>query len=235
MHNYAEWADFCPDEDLEQLRELLSYDVRCPYSYLLTRSESNCVVPLLPAASLHWSRHIEWPWVLRNAFLESHHKVLDVGSSWSVLKYIIANRCREVVCVDNSQLAVDNSLAAVKHFGYENIICEFADACALPYPNNSFDRVVSVSVLEHIESGWQQAVRECVRVLKPGGCFVLTVDICLEGSDKGNFYIGREGAVEILNLLDIAGTCNNHYTIGAGFDENVKLAVLMMRHVKGGV
>ena len=50
--------------------------------------------------------------------------------------------------------------------------------CALPYPDNSFDIVISDQVLEHIEGDVQKAIDECRRVLKPGGlCIIGTVFI----------------------------------------------------------
>ncbi len=50
--------------------------------------------------------------------------------------------------------------------------------CALPYPDNSFDYVISDQVFEHVEGDIQKAIDECKRVLKPGGlCIIGTVFI----------------------------------------------------------
>jgi ubiquinone/menaquinone biosynthesis C-methylase UbiE len=49
---------------------------------------------------------------------------------------------------------------------------------SLPYPDSSFDYVVSDQVLEHVEGDPQQAIDETLRVLRPGGlaihatCFI---------------------------------------------------------------
>ncbi len=45
--------------------------------------------------------------------------------------------------------------------------------CALPYPDNTFDYVISDQVLEHIEGDVQQAINEAYRVLKPGGLLIV--------------------------------------------------------------
>jgi SAM-dependent methyltransferase len=45
-----------------------------------------------------------------------------------------------------------------------------ADMLSIPFPDESFDAVVSMSVLEHtVRSGLQQAISEIHRVLRPGG------------------------------------------------------------------
>lgn len=46
-----------------------------------------------------------------------------------------------------------------------------ADANAMPFPDDSFDVVVSWGSLEHIAGGYQQALREIRRVLRPDGLF----------------------------------------------------------------
>ncbi|MCB0016472.1 MAG: class I SAM-dependent methyltransferase [Anaerolineales bacterium] len=46
-----------------------------------------------------------------------------------------------------------------------------ADMHQLPMPAQHFDAVMAVHVL-HLATDWQQVVRECVRVLRPGGVFI---------------------------------------------------------------
>ncbi|MFH1423796.1 MAG: methyltransferase domain-containing protein [Candidatus Nealsonbacteria bacterium] len=47
------------------------------------------------------------------------------------------------------------------------------DALNLPFPEESFETVVSTQVLEHVEKPWVM-VKEIYRVLKPGGRCILT-------------------------------------------------------------
>jgi SAM-dependent methyltransferase len=51
-----------------------------------------------------------------------------------------------------------------------------ADARDTRLPDASFDVVTSVSVLEHIPQ-WERAIAEMMRVLRPGGHLVLTLDV----------------------------------------------------------
>ena len=48
------------------------------------------------------------------------------------------------------------------------------DATAMPFPDDSFDRVIAAEVLEHIPDD-QRAMNEIARVLRPGGIAAVTV------------------------------------------------------------
>jgi SAM-dependent methyltransferase len=54
----------------------------------------------------------------------------------------------------------------------EQVICGAGEW--LPFPSNSFDLILSHEVLEHVQDD-QQAIREMVRALRPGGRLVLFV------------------------------------------------------------
>ncbi len=61
--------------------------------------------------------------------------------------------------------------AAARLRGFPNASTRTADATALPFPDESFDSVVSCLMLHHIID-WERAVAEVARVLRPGGAFV---------------------------------------------------------------
>jgi SAM-dependent methyltransferase len=48
------------------------------------------------------------------------------------------------------------------------------DATKLPFPDTTFDRIIAAEVLEHIDDD-TGAIRELVRVLRPGGTIAVTV------------------------------------------------------------
>jgi ubiquinone/menaquinone biosynthesis C-methylase UbiE len=61
--------------------------------------------------------------------------------------------------------------AATRLGGFSNASVKTADATAMPFPDDSFDSVVSCLMLHHIID-WEGAVAEVARVLRPGGIFV---------------------------------------------------------------
>lgn len=48
---------------------------------------------------------------------------------------------------------------------------------AIPYPDESFEGVLAIGVLEYVENEVERAVKEVARVVKPGGFFFLEVPI----------------------------------------------------------
>lgn len=65
-----------------------------------------------------------------------------------------------------------------------------ADATRLPFPDKSFDVIVCSEVLEHIPD-FGAALKECARLLKPGGRLAVTVPRFWPGVDQ----LGPGGAL----------------------------------------
>lgn len=96
-------------------------------------------------------------------------KILDVGCGGGFTCEFLAARNAQVFGIDQSQVCIE---AAKKHaaFSQLNIDYQHSFSKALPYPNNFFDTVICVDVLEHV-ADLKQTVTEIYRVLKPGGLF----------------------------------------------------------------
>lgn len=82
----------------------------------------------------------------------------------------------ELCGIDSSPAMLRQALKYARKFEfYVNLIT--ADALYLPFPDNTFDRAISVATYHHVEGKEQRerAFRELKRVLKPGGEAFLTV------------------------------------------------------------
>jgi ubiquinone/menaquinone biosynthesis C-methylase UbiE len=99
------------------------------------------------------------------------HDVLEIGSgSGSVARQILS------IHPDLAWTAIDidphmTRAAVARLREFPNASARTADATALPFPDDSFDSVVSCLMLHHIID-WERAVAEVTRVLRPGGTFV---------------------------------------------------------------
>ncbi len=83
-----------------------------------------------------------------------------------------------LVLLDQDQTALDE--ARDQFVGLEaRVACEYlvGDVMALPVADALFDTVLLNDVLHHTAAP-RQAVRECVRVLKPGGLLVVSEMVC---------------------------------------------------------
>ena len=98
-------------------------------------------------------------------------RVLEAGCGRGAFSRHLAERGARVMGVDISPAAAAMTRDALAPFDG----CTAIDASieALPFPDDSFDLVVSLDTLEHVFEP-ERAVAELVRVLRPGGRLVVT-------------------------------------------------------------
>lgn len=95
--------------------------------------------------------------------------VLEIGAgSGAMAAELLAKNPRiTVTATDIDPVMVDDSATRLAGFG-ERARSEIADVTALPYPDSSFDNVLSFLMLHHVME-WRAALAEIARVLRPGG------------------------------------------------------------------
>ena len=94
---------------------------------------------------------------------EADDRILEIGcnTGWLVQK---------IMGYSNNVIGVDINFAGLRIASMENLLC--MDAANLGFSDNSFDKVVCLHTIEHIqETG--KALEEMCRVLKPSGSIVL--------------------------------------------------------------
>jgi arsenite methyltransferase len=101
--------------------------------------------------------------------VEAGDRVLDVGCGPG----FYVTELLEVVGPDGAVVGVDGSadmlaVAAKRSEGHANVEFHEADATALPVPDSSFERALSVQVLEYV-ADVPAALVEMRRALRPGG------------------------------------------------------------------
>jgi SAM-dependent methyltransferase len=175
----------------------------------------------------YW-RTAEFAYAWKQLDLAPGARVLDLGSP-KELALLLAKRKRfEVVSTDILPEEVEISERYGKAHGIAGqgpgrVRAEVQDGRSLTYAPASFDAAFSVSVLEHIpEDGDSAAIRELVRVVKPGGVVVITTpydrryretfvnenvyERAQQGSEPVFFERHYDEAALRERLLDVEGT-----------------------------
>jgi SAM-dependent methyltransferase len=136
-----------------------------------------------------WSRQWEYPFVLQyiarelNSGTTDRPEILDAGSGITFFPFYLKMRWPDasVTCCD-----YDNSLSRIYSQVQASLVArsqiEFrvAPMQRLPFDDGQFSILYCVSVLEHT-TDYLGIVREFHRVLRPGGLFLATFDISLDG------------------------------------------------------
>lgn len=105
-----------------------------------------------------------------------HDMALDIGSGLGLQTSIIATRVGRVIGIDVSDNAVNRAKSEqylMQGRGEVEFLCASIEEAG--FADNSFDKIFSICVLEHIPD-YQSVIRHCHRVLKPGGKMAFSID-----------------------------------------------------------
>lgn len=133
-------------------------------------------------------------------YIESSAKVIDIGCGTGYGSAVLGEK-HEVTAVDNSSEAIE---FADKHYSKK---AEFltANATKLPFKNGYFDVACSFEVIEHLKDA-DIFIKEVLRVLKPGGKFILSTPNKLTHSTgsklKSPYHVKEYTAKELAYLLN---------------------------------
>ena len=140
------------------------------------------------ANPLSYPRFLEYQLALEPLQPLEGCRVLDIGSPKLPTLLLARHTECELYSTDIRDYFIGPTAYFVERLGCggrlgRTLHLEVQDARALAYPDGFFDRVFSISVLEHIpDDGDSQAMREIARVLTPGGTATLTVPFAAAGA-----------------------------------------------------
>ncbi len=137
----------------------------------------------------------------KNFQLQSGDTVLDLGCGEG--RHVISTYLEGDVHSVGVDLCFDDLLTAQQRFQPfaepanedKSFALSMTDALALPFADNTFDKIVCSEVLEHIPD-YRAVLKEIERVLKPGGLFCASVPrtwpekVCWAFSDAYHQNIG---------------------------------------------
>jgi len=101
--------------------------------------------------------------------------IADLGAGEGLLSQLLANRARQVWCIDNSPRMVEVGTELARKNDLANLSYKLGDIENVPLPDRSVDLAILSQALHHAQHP-QAAVREAFRILRPGGQ-VLVLDL----------------------------------------------------------
>ncbi len=148
--------------------------------------------------------------------LHAGDRLLDIGCGFGRHSYEALRRGADVVSSDFALpelIEVDGLVSAMESEGelpdgVSSASCN-SDVTQLPFPDDSFDRIIASEILEHIDDD-VAALAELVRVLRPGGTLAATVPshlperVCWALSDEYHAPKVEGGHVRIYGRGELA-------------------------------
>ena len=140
-------------------------------------------------------------------------RVLEAGSGEGYGADMIADVAAHVTCVDYDTSAVEHVRAR-----YPRVEMIHGNLAELPLPDASVDTVVNFQVIEHL---WDQAqfLRECFRVLRPGG------ELLVSTPNRITFSPGRDTPLNPFHTRELNADELTELLVDAGFDVAVMTGV----------
>jgi len=156
--------------------------------------------------------------MVRLAQLTGTEQVLDMGSGAGHCALAFGAKAAQVRGIDVTpeMVGVANRLAGER--GLANVTFEQGDVDRLPFDDATFDRVTSRLSAHHYADP-QRALGEALRVLKPGGMFLLVDSAAPEDPALDTFFQAVEFLRDPSHVRNWRGSEWVRMVAGAGFEE----------------
>jgi ubiquinone/menaquinone biosynthesis C-methylase UbiE len=219
----------------EVISEILDHDV-------FKEGEGRLTKKLVGVFGQLYIRLLGWPNSEARSF---HHRIvrllqpcpsdtiLDVGCGTGIHTFEISSRFGATIIgidIDERDIRFVNNVREINHINNCRFTC--MDATTLSFESESFDKIICIAVLEHIDDD-NLAVRNIARILRKGGVLVGVVPNderlrfkpeCFQGRDdpKGHGHV-REGysVKQIESLMLRNGLQLVKYEYVSGLTQNI--------------
>lgn len=210
------------------------------------------------------TRTVEYPWAYFQSGIKVGQTAVDLGGGFSGFPFVLSKCGVDVTVVDpfldygpdrhygNSPEETFKSLNRI--YG-TNVKSKVSGLTGANLDADSVDVLFSISVLEHLPlSVFEETIREAFRVIKPGGLFVITLDLFLDlapfTSRQTNDYGCNQSVARLVELSEMQLALGNkeellgftefdvdqiqsqlsNFFIGKGYPAMTEMLVLKKKH-----
>ena len=162
--------------------------------------------------------------------------IADLGAGEGLLSQLLAQRARQVWCIDNSPRMVEVGTELAEKNQLANLTYKLGDIEQVPLPDKSVDLAILSQALHHAQHP-QIAVNEAHRILRPGGELII-LDLNEHTFEKArelyaDVWLGfKESALH--GFLKKAGFAKAEVTTVAKEDSEPFFETLLASGVKAG-
>jgi SAM-dependent methyltransferase len=185
-------------------------------NWLLGQCGSSFFLLYLQGGLRHWSRRWEYPyvlsqlarWIISRPDPAAPCSLFDNACGVNATAYLLATAGQHLIGTDlDDQPSAEGDLpsTAWRHPDLAavdgSLHFQKADSRALPFDDDHFDGSYSISSLEHMPDPIQ-AVREMIRVTRPGGLITFTMDVApYQSAVENESNVNRSNFAELQALL----------------------------------
>ncbi len=133
--------------------------------------------------------------------------VADLGAGEGTLSQLLAQRAEKVIAIDSSPKMVEFGAELAKRHGLENLEYRMGEIEAVPIDEGTVDLAIFSQALHHADSPLV-AVREAMRILRPGGRLVVLDLLQHNFEEARELYADRWlgfSEADLAGMLDQAG------------------------------